>query len=122
MVHRFLLRVRLLAARHLRPLDVLHVDRHFDFHDVDAVAILRELLHGADDDLRLFLRVLEPLLVGALFVADELEEERDVVCAALVADSLDPGVLVIVNRLRLERRVVEQDFQAVGSRFLQPAH
>src|SRR5204862_721872 len=31
MFHRLLLRVRLLSTRDLRALDVLHIDRHFDF-------------------------------------------------------------------------------------------
>ena len=82
----------------LRAFDELHVDRHLDLHDVDAVAVLGELGHAAGDDLRLLLRELEALLVGALFIADELEEERDVVGAALVADALDPRVLLVVDR------------------------
>ena len=84
-------------GRRLRALDELHVDRHLDLHHVDAVPILRELGHAAGHDLRLLLRELEALLVGAFFVADELEEERDVVGAALVADPLDPRVLLVVD-------------------------
>ncbi len=62
------------------------------------------------------------LFVAALgVVADELEEERDVVGAALVADALDPGVLEVVDLGLLERRVVEQDLDAVGAGFLQAA-
>jgi len=60
-------------------------------------------------------------LIGAFFVADELEKERNVVGAALVADALDPGMFDVVDALRIVRRVVEQDLDAVGSRFFQPA-
>ncbi len=59
------------------------------------------------------------LLVEALVVADELEEERDVVGPALVADALDPRMLLVVDVLRIVGRVVEQDFDAVGADFLQ---
>ena len=87
------LRVGLLSAERLGAFDELHVHRHFDLQHVDAVAVFAELAHALGDDLRLLLGVLEALLVGAFFVADELEEERDVVGAALVADALDPGML-----------------------------
>ena len=47
---------------------------------------------------RLALGELEALLVAALgIVADEFEEERDLVALALGADALDEGVLDVVD-------------------------
>ena len=113
------LRVSLLSFVRLGALDELHVDRHFDFQHVDAVLVLGEFGHGCLHDLRLLLRELQALLVRAFFVADEFEEEGNVVGAALVAKALDPGMLEVVDLLGIERRVVEQDLDAVGAGFLQ---
>ena len=54
-------------------------------------------------------------------VADELEEEGDVVGDALVADALDPGLLEVVDVRFFKGGVVEKDFDAVGSSFLETA-
>ncbi len=67
------------------------------------------------------LGVLEALFVRAFLVSDELQEVRDVIGAALVANALDPGMLDIVDVLRIVRRVVEQDLHAIGARFFQAA-
>jgi hypothetical protein len=65
------------------------------------------------------LRVGGALLVFAVDgVTDELEEEGDVVGAALVADALGPGVLVVVDVRLFVGRVVEEDLDAVGAGFL----
>ena len=86
--------VGLFALEGLGAFDELHLDGNFDLEHVDVVAGLAELGHGAGDDLGLLLGVGEGLLVAALgVVADELEEEGDVVGEALVADALDPGLL-----------------------------
>ena len=59
---------------------------------------LREHLHALLHDLRLLPGVLETAFVAALrIVADNLEEERDLVGLALGADALDEGVLHIVD-------------------------
>jgi hypothetical protein len=71
---------------------------------------------------RLLLRELQALFVGTFFVPDELEEERDVVGAALVADPLDPRVLDVVDVLGVFRRVIEQNLDAVSAGFLEPFH
>ena len=42
--------------------------------------------------------------------------------AAFVADALHPGMLLVVHVLGIERRVVEQNLDAVGARFLQASH
>ncbi len=106
----------------LGAFDELHLDGDFDLEDVDVVARLAELGHGAGDDGGLLEGVGEGLLVAALgVVADELEEEGDVVGEALVADALDPGVLEVVDGGVLEGRVVEQDLDAVGAGFLEAA-
>ena len=103
--------------------DVFHVDGDFDFEDVDAIAGLGELLHAAGDDGGLLAGVLDGLFVAAvLVVADEFEEEGDVVGAALVADALDPGVLDVVDAGLVEGGVVEQDLDAVGAGFLEAAN
>ena len=86
------------ALEGLGAFDELHDDGDFDLEDVDAVAGLAELCHGAGDDGGLLLGVGDGFLVAALgVVADELEEEGDVVGEALVADALDPGVLEVVD-------------------------
>ncbi len=95
--------VGLLALEGARAFDEGHLDGDFDLEDVDVVAGLAELGHGAGDDLGLLLGVLERLFVAAVgVVADELEEEGDVVGEALVADALDPGLLEVVDAALLE--------------------
>ena len=118
---RFFLGVGFLSAKALRAFDELHVHRHFDLEHVDAVAVFAELAHALGDDMRFLLGVVETLLVRAFFVADELQEEGDVVGAALVADALDPGVLLVVDVLGIEGRVVEQNLDAVRAGFFQAA-
>jgi hypothetical protein len=54
-------------------------------------------------------------------VADELEEEGDVVGDAFVGDALDPSLLVVVDGGLLVGRVVEEDLDAVGASFLEAA-
>jgi len=98
--------------------DELHDDGDFDFEDVDAVAVFGELLHDSGDDGGLLAGVGCGLFVGTGFVvADEFEEEGDVVGAALVADALDPGVLELVDFGLVEGGVVEEDLDAVGTGF-----
>src|ERR1700759_3348121 len=101
--------------------DELHLDRDFDLEYIDAVLLLAELGHGAGDDVGLGLGVGDGLFVAALVViADELEEEGDVVGAALVTDALDEGVLAVVDLGLLHRRVIEEDLDTVGAGFLEP--
>src|SRR5207302_5478476 len=74
------------------------------------------------DYLRLFLGKLKALLVGAFFIADEFEEERNVVCAAFVAETLNPRMFFVVDVLGIERRVIKQDLDAVSAGFFQTPH
>ena len=115
--------VGLFALEGLGAFDEGHLDGDFDLQHVDVVAGLAELGHGAGDDLGLLLGVGEGLFVAAVgVVADELEEEGDVVGDALVADALDPGVLEVVDGGFFEGGVVEEDLDAVGSGFLEAAN
>src|SRR5205085_1302878 len=82
-----------------------------------AVALFAEFAHALSNDFWFLLRVLEAFFVGTFFVANKLEEEWDVVSTALVAKTLDPGMLDVVDRLGIERRVVEEDLHAVGALF-----
>ena len=68
-----------------------------------------------------FLRIFETLFVGAFLVADKLEEVRNVVGAALVADALDPGMLPVVDVLGVVGSVVKQNLDAIGASFFQAA-
>src|SRR6266702_1187118 len=114
--------VGLLALESFGAFDELHDNGDLDLEDIDVVARLAELRHGAGDDLRLLLGVGEGLLVAAIgIVANELKEEGDVVGKALVADALDPGLHEVVDVGLLEGGVVEEDLDAIGSGFLQAA-
>src|SRR6202035_3793573 len=101
---------------------IFHVDGNFDFEHVDAIAILAEFLHAGGDNLWLLLSVFQPFFVGTFFIAYEFKKERNVVAAALVPDTLDPGMFLFVDVLGIEGGVVKQNFQTVGARFFQPAH
>src|SRR5205807_985031 len=119
---RLLPAVDLRSAERLRPLDVLHVYRDFDFENLDAVSILRELSHAARDHAGLLLREIRSLLVGAFLIADQLEEERNIVRAALVANPLNPRVLALVHLDRIVGRVIQKDLDAIGAGFLEAPH
>ena len=103
----------------LRAFDKFHVHRDFNFQHVDAVAIFAELAHALGHDLRLFLGVFETLLVCSFFVANKLQEKRNVVGAAFVADAFHPRMLLVVYFFGVEGRVVKQNFDAVRTRFFQ---
>ena len=120
--HGFHFAVGFLSAIRLGAVHILHIDRHFDLQHIHAIAVLAELLHAGGNNLGLFLGVVQALFVGALFVAHEFEEERNVIGAAFVADPLDPCMLLVIDVLGIEGRVVKQDLQAVRARFLQAAH
>src|SRR5258708_5070317 len=115
----FFLRVRLLASKRFRPLDEFHVHRHFDFEYVDTIAWFAELPHALGDNLRFLFGILRSLLVRTFLVADKLKEVGDVVGAALVANALDPGMLLVVHVLGIGWSVVEQNLDAVGARLFQ---
>src|ERR1700751_744632 len=122
MLERFGAGVSLLPLEGLGAGDEFHLDGNFNLEHIDAVLLLAELGHGAGDDVGLGLGVGDGLLVAALVViADELEEERDVVGAALVTDALDKGVLAIVDVGLLHRGVEEEDLDTVGAGFLEAA-
>jgi hypothetical protein len=115
--------VGLFAFVGLGAFDEGHLDGNFDFEDVDVVAGFAELGHGAGDDFGFQFGVGEGLFIAAVdCVADELEEEGDVVGDALVADALDPGLLEVVDVGFFEGGVVEEDLDAVGSGFLETAN
>src|SRR2546430_13332582 len=115
----FFFRVRLLAFEGFRALDAFHVNRHFDFEHVDAVTWLAELPHTLGDDLWFPFRILQSLFVRTFLVADKLKEEGDVIGAALVANALDPGMLLVVHVLGIVGSVIEQNLDAVGARLFQ---
>src|SRR5581483_2654970 len=118
-VHGFVLAIRLLPRVTLRAFDELHVDRYFNFENINAVAVFAELLHALHYDLRLLSGVVQSLLIGAFFVSNELEKEWDVVGAAFVANAFYPGMLLLIHILRIEGRVVEENFDAISASFFQ---
>ena len=114
--------IGLLSAIDAGSLGIAEIDRDFDFQHIDVVPVFREFLHAAADDLGLLLGELEPFLVpSAGVVSDELQEEGNIVGDALGADTLDPGMLAIVDRFLLEGSVVEQDLDGVGAHLLDAA-
>ena len=107
------------ALEGLRAFHILQVDGDFDLQHIDTVAVLGELSHGVGDDFGLQGGELGAFVFQAFLVANQLEEERDVVGAALVADALGPGLLVVVDLGIVKGRVVEQDLDAIGAGFLE---
>src|SRR5207302_9166013 len=75
--------------------------------------------HAFGDDVRFLLGILEALFVHAFVVSDEFQEIRNIVGAALVANSLDPGMLFVVHVLGIVGGVVEQDLHAISSSIFQ---
>ena len=116
MIERFGARVGLLAFVHDAALDVLRVDGNFHLEHVYVILRLGELLHAARHDPRFDLGEFESFFVAALrVVADEFQEKRDLVVLALGADALDEGVLDVVDRGIVERRVVDENLHRVGA-------
>jgi hypothetical protein len=116
----FLAGVGLFALEGAGAFDEGHLDGDLDFKDIDVVTGLAELGHGAGDDIRFDFGVGEGLFIAAVDgVTDELEEEGDVVGDALVADAFDPGLLEVIDVGFFEGGVVEEDFDAVSSGFLE---
>src|SRR6185503_10373397 len=113
----FFLAVSLLSTKRFGALNKLHVDGNFDLQHVHSVAVLGELAHALGDDQGLFLCVFKALFVGAILIANELEKERNIVSPALVADSLNPGMLLVVDLLGIKGSVVEQNLYAIGACF-----
>ena len=123
MLERFRARIRLLAGKGFRAGNKLHLHWHLNLQNVHVVLGLTELLHRPGDNLRLAFGVRQALLILPVnVVADELEEEGNVVGAALVADALDKGMFHIVDVAGLKWAVVEQDLDAVRTGFLQAAN
>ena len=86
-MQRFFACVRGFSLERLGALDKLHLHRNLDLQHDDQIFFLAELGHGAGDDFRLFLRVLQRLLAIAVHVvADELQEESDIVRPAFIPD------------------------------------
>ena len=94
-IQRFRLGEDLGALEGLCAFHILQVHRDFHLQHIHAVAVLGELTHGVGDDLGLQGGEFGALVFQAFLVADQLEEERDVVGAALVADALGPSLLVV---------------------------
>src|SRR5581483_5850190 len=116
MAQGFIARVRLLPLVDARPLDVLGVDRDFDLENIDAVLGLGKLFHALLDDLGFDLGVFHAFFVAALgIVADEFQEERDLIGFAFGADSFDEGVVAVGYRGIVEGRIVDQDLHGVGA-------
>ena len=57
-----------------------------------------------------------------LVIAEQLKDEGNVIGTALVADALSESALEVVDLRRIEGRVVEQNFDAIGTGFLDAAH
>ncbi len=113
MLHSFLLGVGLLAAKGLGAFHKFHVHWDFHFEHIHAVFVFGKLRHGRSDYPRLLFGEVQPFFVRAFFIADEFQEEGDIVGAAFVANALDPGVFFVIDGRAVRRRVIEQDFHAV---------
>ena len=90
-------RVGGVALARLAARDVGHIHGDFDFQHVHSVLGLGKFRHALRDDVGLFARKADALLVAALFVADQFEEERNVYALTFLADALHPGVLDLVD-------------------------
>src|SRR5208282_995503 len=100
---------------------VRHVHRHFHFQDVYAVAVAGKLFHGADDEIWLLAGELDAFLINAFRIGDEFEKVGNVAAPALVADALDPGVLLVVDVRGIRGSVVEKNLDAIGAGFHEAA-
>src|ERR1700683_523055 len=99
-----------------------HLDRNLNLQEVNAVAVVAEFLNRSDDNFRLDASVFQTLLMALQIVAEELEDERNVVGAALVSNTLSESAFHVVDFGRIERRVVQEHLDAVGAGFLHTAH
>src|SRR5262249_28753719 len=77
--------------------------------------------HALGDDMRFLLGVVQALLISAFLISDELEEKRDVVGSALVANPFNPGVLGLIDILRIVRCVIQKNLHTVSASFFQAA-
>ena len=111
-----------MSAERFSTLDEFHVDRHFHLQHIYAIAIFAKLAHALSDDVRFFLGVFQTFFIRTFVVADELEKIGYVIGAAFITDALHPSMFLVIHVLRIKRRVVEQNFDAVGAIFLQPLY
>jgi len=82
---------------------------------------LSELGSASLDDAWLLPRIFETLRVGPVFITNQFEKKRNVIRRAFGAHSIDPCLLLVSNRCRFKRVVVELDFYTIGSDFLESA-
>src|SRR5207237_3952687 len=86
-----------------------------------AVLVFAEFFHARHHALGLLLGVIHALFIGAFFVGDEFQKERNIVGAAFVANAFHPGMLDVVYLVAFHGIVIKQNLDAIGARFFQAA-
>ena len=98
-----------------RSLDKGKVYGEADFEDVDAVFWVRKFRDARGNNFRFGAGKFDTLLIHSIRVANELQEKRDRRIGALRADLFNECVFVGVNLREREARIVEKEFDGIGS-------
>ncbi|SRR5258707_15126229 len=102
----------------IRVLQKMQVYGNFQLEYINTIAWFGKLPCQSPDLLRFRLSESQALLVpDAITVADDLQEERDIIGVALRANTLYEGMFHVVDRQVIVGIIVDQHFDGIRSGF-----
>src|SRR6266700_2278056 len=107
----------------IRVLQKTHVNGNFQLKYINSIAWFGKLPCQSPDLLRFRLSESQALLIpDTITVADDLQEERNIIGVAFRANTLYEGMFHVVDRLLIVGIIVEQHLDSICSSFGQPGY